>query len=209
MEFKQFVSMNIAIIGNTEAAVKYAIAFANAGHDCYMACSERYSLEELDIPAACSNIYFSTIEDAAAIADLILVATEPKDVREAAYWLGDVRRKVIIDMTANVPTPEEALVNTTSAIEAITGAQHVIKVFSTMGYEDLLKPLFGGKKVDMLLLSNSRKAREITKIMAVEIGLNSFSDFGGEENLPLFDEMTKVWRRMRPDAQPAPAVLVK
>jgi hypothetical protein len=48
----------------------------------------------------------------------------------------------------------------------------------------------------MLLLSDSRKAKEITRIMAIEIGAKYFYDFGGSENIPLFNEMTACWRRL-------------
>jgi 8-hydroxy-5-deazaflavin:NADPH oxidoreductase len=197
MEFKQLVSMNIAIIGDTDAAVMHAIAFANAGHIIYMAGCEKNGLKHLHMPAHSGDIRYCTISDAASVADLIIIGTLPKEVREAAYWLGDVRRKVIIDITANVHTQEDELVKTVCAIKAITGSPHVIKVFNTRGYEQLLKPLFNGVQVDLMLLSDSKKAKEITKIMAVELGLTAFYDFGGSEAIPLFNEMTKSWRRLK------------
>lgn len=196
MGFKKLVSMNIAIIGNSDAAVMYATSFANAGHEIFMACCEKNGLKHLHIPGTFAGIHFCTISEAAEAADLVIIATQPKEVREASYWLGDVRRKVIIDVTANVHSPEEDLVTTACAIKAITGSPHVIKVFHTNGYEELLKPLFGGAKVDLLLLTDSKKAREITKIMAVEIGVNIFYNFGGSEAIPLFNEMTKSWRKL-------------
>ncbi len=201
MGFKKLVSMNIAIIGNTDTAVMYATNFANAGHEIFMACCEKNGLKHLHIPDAFANVHFCTISEAAEAADLVIIATQPKEVREASYWLGDVRRKVIIDVTSNVHSSEEDI-NTASAIKAITGSPHVVNVFHTKGYEDLLKPLFDGNHVDMLLLTDSKKAREITKIMAVEIGLSVFYHFGGSDTIPLFNEMTKAWRRLQQQASP-------
>lgn len=202
MGFKRLVSMNIAVIGNSDAAVMYATSFANAGHEIYMACCEKNGLKHLHIPDTFNNIHFCTISEAAEAADLIIIATQPKEVREASYWLGDVRRKVIIDVTANVHSPEDDRVNTASAIKSITGSSHVVSVFLTKGYEELLKPLFDGAKVDLLVLSDSKKAKEITKIMAVEIRLNVFYDFGGSESIPLFNEMTKSWRKLQQHSSP-------
>ena len=59
------------------------------------------------------NINVCSIEAAADIADLIIIATAPRDVREVAYWLGDVRRKAgPIDATSNVHAPDDDLVKT-------------------------------------------------------------------------------------------------
>jgi len=204
MDFKKLVSLNIAIIGDTEIAELYARAFTAAGHEVHMACSEKNDRVQKAIPDIYGNISYTTISEAASMADFIILATCPKDVREASYWLGDVRRKVIVDVTANVHVAEEDGIKTVCAIKAITGSAHVIKVFYTKGYESILRPLFNGAKVDMLLLSDSRKAKEITRIMAIEIGAKYFYDFGGSENIPLFNEMTRVWRglhRQLPSAE--------
>jgi predicted dinucleotide-binding enzyme len=189
--------MDIAIIGNTDIAAFYASQFAQQGHNIYMACSEKNNVIVRNIPDPNNRISYTSISDAANNADFIIIATVPIEVREAAYWLGDVRKKVIIDVTANVFAQDIDQVKTVCAIKAITGSPHVIKIFYTGGYENILKPLFNGSKVDLLLLSDSKKAKEITKIMAIEIGMKFFYDFGGSDNIPLFNEITKCWRKLK------------
>jgi predicted dinucleotide-binding enzyme len=195
MEFKKLASMNIAIIGNTDIAVRYAKAFAASDHEVFMATSSG-EIADPGVPDA-EGINACTITQAAAIADLIIIATEPKDVREAAYWLEDVRRKVIIDVTSNVMVPEHEKVSTTCAITTITGSAHVVKMFNTAGYTQLLEPLFGNQTPELLILSDSLKGKELAKIMAIEIGLTKFHDFGGTQNIPLFAEMTTAWRALK------------
>jgi len=196
MSYKILASMNIAIIGLGEVAETYAAGFAFAGHNVFMAWKEgdkrgiSPSLRSLD------NINIYGIEAAAEIADLIIIATAPKDVREVAYWLGDVRRKVIVDATSNVHAPDDELVKTICGIQSITGSSHIVKAFSTRGYEQLLKPLFRKSKVDLLLVGDSKKAKAITQILAVELGMKYCIDFGGNEAIPLFNEMTKCWRNL-------------
>jgi predicted dinucleotide-binding enzyme len=197
MSFKRLVSMDIAIIGNTDIAAFYASQFAQQGHNIYMACCEKNNVIVRNIPDPNNRISYTSISDAANNADFIIIATVPIEVREASYWLGDVRKKVIIDVTANVFAQDIDQVKTVCAIKAITGSPHVIKIFHTGGYESILKPLFNGAKVDLLLLSDSKKAKEITKIMATEIGMKYFYDFGGSDNIPLFNEITKCWRKLK------------
>jgi 8-hydroxy-5-deazaflavin:NADPH oxidoreductase len=191
MHAKVFVTMNIAVIGSGDTAVDYATGFACAGHEVYLASKDGNKGCLKDVFELFDNIYPASIEDAADVADMIVIATEPKDVRETAYWLGDVRRKVIIDATANVPASGDELANTMGGISAITGSPHIVKVFNTRGYEQILRPIFGDRKVDLIIAGDSRKAREVTKIMAAEIGIKNCYDFGGNETIPLFDELTK------------------
>jgi len=46
------------------------------------------------------------------------------------------------------------------------------------------------------LVGTSKKAKEITKILAAELEFRQFHDFGGDEAILLFNEMTKCWRNM-------------
>lgn len=206
MSYKVLASMNIAVIGAGEVGTHYASEFIVNGHNVFMATNDGDHGHVSVGLAARENFTFCSIEAAADVADMVVIATAPRNVREVAYWLGDVRRKVIIDATCNVHAPEEELVKTVCAIKAITGAQHIVKAFNTKGYEHLLAPLFNNLPVDMLLVGDSKKAKEVTKIMSTEIGLNHFYDFGGDEHIPLFNEMTKCWRKLY-QAKQIPALI--
>src|SRR5699024_1993175 len=102
MSYKTFVSMNIAVIGVSEIAESYALAFVQAGHAVFMAWKEGEKKVINPGILALDGVHVCSIETAADVADLIIIATAPMDVREVSYWLGDVRRKVIIDATTNV-----------------------------------------------------------------------------------------------------------
>jgi len=196
MSYRIFVSMNIAIIGATEIAESYALAFINAGHDVFLASNEGSKAGINPILGRMEGLHLCSIEQAAEIADLIIIATSPKEVREVAYWLGDVRRKVIIDATANVFDDADEQVRTVSAIKTITGSLHIVKVFRTKGYEQILKPLFRDTYMDMIFVGDSKKAKEITKILARELALNNCYDFGGNDAIPLFNVMTACCREL-------------
>lgn len=192
---RNYVSMNIAIIGTTSIAEKYAMRFSLAGHQVFLAKKDGDMALITPLLSSFENITLCDIEYAAEVADLIYIATPQRDVREVSYWLGDVRRKVIIDLTGNVHAPGDETVNTIAAIMAITGSQHVVKAFDTDGCAHLLKPLFRSP-VELVLAGDSRKAKEITKILSLELGIARFFDLGGSETLPLFNEMAKCWTNM-------------
>jgi hypothetical protein len=196
MGYRTFVSMKIALIGTGSFAESYARRFLHAGHIVFIAWLESDATGISQELTEYDNLHICTIEEAALVGDLIIIATAPKDVREVAYWLGDVRRKVIIDATSNIHTGIDGKVRTVCAIKSITGAAHIVKVFSTKGYEKLLKPLFGQEHVQLIMVGESKKAKEITKILSINLGVERFFDMGGSDAIPLFNEMTSVWRKL-------------
>ena len=196
MGYRTFVSMKIALIGTGDVAMGYATRYAEAGHEVLMAWRDGEEPELTPALAESGQVYVCSIEEAAEQADFIVIATPPKDVREVAYWLGDIRRKVIIDATPNIHTSMEEQVTTVCAIKAITGSPHVIKVFSTRGYENMLEPFFKHSHVQLIMVGESKKAKEVVKILTEGMGVDHFFDMGGNDAIPLFNEMTKGWRKL-------------
>lgn len=196
MEYRSFVSLNIAIIGSNRLSQVLAAAYVDAGHAVYVAAPSGGPALDTEFFSSLERAYCCSIEEAASSADFIVISTRANDVREVAYWLGDVRRKVIIDLTANVPEGLKDNMNTVGAIKSITGSEHIVKALSLYAHEHLFSPLFGGQKVQVVLAGDSRKAKEIMKIITRELGIEHFYDFGGLETLPLFDELCKCCRSM-------------
>ena len=201
----RLLAMNIAVIGTNEAAQIYAAHFAIAGHEVYYACKEPEKRSENPVFEILENLYCCSIEEASAAADIIFIATAPKDVREVAYWLGDVRGKVVIDMTSNFIANNDDYVNTVGAIKAITGSSNIVKVFCTKGYEQLLRPLLKNDKVHIVLMGEKQKARQVVKIMARDLDIHSFIDLGGFESVHLFDSLTQCWHDLSKKARDANA----
>ncbi len=204
MRYKQFVSVNIAVIGAAKHAEEYAIRYAAAGHVVSIALMGGDDPERTrNRMRVFDNISVCGIEDAAADADMIIIASQPKDVREVAYWLGDVRNKVIIDCSANLLSEADEMINTVEAIRAITAAPHIVRVFSTRGYEQMLEPLFGHADVQLIMAGECKKAKELVKILTLELGVDKFLDLGGADGLVLFNEMIKSWHKASATYRPA------
>ena len=190
MIYREYVSLNIAIIGNEKICEHLVASFTYSGHKVFTA-NKQGIHSGYELPDT-GCVYPCSIEDAADLADFIIIATPPQDVREVAYWLGDVRKKVIIDMTANASASGQ--INTVGAISSITGSLHIVIVLNIYGHEHLFTPLFGGQKPELLFAGDSLKAKVIAEVIAKELGITNCYDFGGSDRYPLFDEVANCCR---------------
>jgi predicted dinucleotide-binding enzyme len=182
--------MNIAIIGGTRNSKRLAATFSEKGHQVLLA-------EKGDHPgpdpflSSLEDVYYCSIEEAARIADFIIITAPAADVREIAYWLGDVRKKVIIDMSYSNGPGRQDYINTVRAINVIAGTTDVVKAVCIHGFDHLFSPLLGKQKAELLLAGDSLRAKEIAKIIMKEGGVTHFFDFGGSETYHLLDEASQ------------------
>ena len=56
--------------------------------------------------------------------------------------------------------------------------------------------------IELLLAGDSKKAKEVAKILTLDLGVDQFFDFGGDDAVPLFNEMTSGWRQLLQDHKP-------
>jgi len=189
MGYKAFAYMNIAVIGNGRTAAKIAEGLALAGHEVFIGLKEQDDIPSFFRDEQFENITVTTIEAAAADADMIIMAGAPNGVREAAYLLDDVRKKVIIDATYMSYENEEGYLNTLSAIKSITGSPFVVKCFNASGFEPLPKVSREDDTIHMFLAGDNRKSKEIAKLIARDLGYAECHDFGGSDSATLLDEM--------------------
>lgn len=195
MGYKTFVSMNIAIVGKGKYCEALAAGLAKAGHNVFIATRSEYDEVSDELLARYSRICPASVEYAGAIADVIILATPADEVREMAYFLEDVRQKVIIDLTGLNLTRYSNYINTHAAIKAITGSQHVVKCYNKTGYENLIVSE-ADNAADMIIVGDSKKAKALTKLLAKDLRFNSCHDFGGDDLIPALDQMANDWQNL-------------
>src|ERR1700761_5070188 len=100
MAYKTFASMNIAVIGSGKVCETIAENLALSGHTVLVGLKKEADAFNADLIEMFDTIRICDIETAASLSDLVIIATEAKDVRHVAYLLDDVRGKVIIDVTS-------------------------------------------------------------------------------------------------------------
>ena len=196
MGYKAFASMNIAIVGNGKMSAVLAQGLALAGHEVLIGIKENelvsfdFLLNEFD------NIFVMSIEDAAEAADVIFLTASPENVRESAYLLDDVRSKVIVDTTFMNFANDGNYINTVSAIKAITGSPYVVKCFNAAGFEAMSNNRKKENTINMFVAGDSKKAKEVAKLLARDLGFSECHDFGGMDSVPLLDEMALCYQNL-------------
>ena len=165
MSYKTLVTMNIAIIGTGKMVESLAEGLALAGHNIYLATKNEdekineYLFDEYD------NIFLNTIEDAASNAEVIIIATPPEYVREVAYLLDDVRKKVIIDASLIPVERTREYIHSVNAIKAITSSPFVIRCFNCTDYNDLFESKLKNRTIDMFVAGDSKKAKAMARAL--------------------------------------------
>ncbi|MCB1758653.1 MAG: NAD(P)-binding domain-containing protein, partial [Gammaproteobacteria bacterium] len=127
-------------------------------------------------------------ERAADQAEVVIVATAYDDAVNALRSVGDLRGKVVIDIT-NPLTPDYmglTVGHETSAAEEIARAvpdADVVKAFNTVFAQVLTEGSdFGdGRKVTVLIAGDSEQAKEKTRAVAESMGFETI-DAGGLKN---------------------------
>jgi predicted dinucleotide-binding enzyme len=186
MAYKTFASMNIAIIGDGKVGETLARKLACVDHNIFIGIKNEFTSISEDFFNQFDNVALTSIEYAAAVADIIIIATPANEVREAAYLLDDVRHKVIVDMSG-FNLNHDNYFHTANAIHAITYSPYVVKCFSDKGYNSLLSP-FSLKRVgEVHVAGDSKKAKEIVKLLVRDMGFVNCHDLGGNENIAVLD----------------------
>jgi len=196
MGYKAFASMNIAIVGNGKTTAVLAQGLALAGHEVLIGIKETEQISFDYLEDEFENIQITTIDDAAAVADVIFITSTPEDVREMAYLLEDVRKKVIIDTTFMNLQRTDNYLNTVGAIKAITGSAHVVKCFNAAGFEVIESPTKKDGSINMFVAGDSKKGKEVVRLLARDLGFADCHDFGDIDAIPLLDEMAMCYQNL-------------
>lgn len=195
MGYKQLAQLCIAVIGTGTVAEALAQGLALAGHDMLRAAKDEQALElEHLLSGKPGCIELCNLESAGYLADVIILATPMEDVREMAYLLDDVKSKVILDASeATVPVTASPYFNSLNAIRAITGSMHVAKCFNSMAPKSSGRSRRSSAKPDMYVAGDSLKAKAVARMLASELGFANCQDMGGNDAIPMLDEIARPW----------------
>ena len=184
--------MNIAILGAGKIGGALAQGWATKGHRIFLGVKDPATFG-VDSPLTqVANITAHTLGEAADAADLIVVSVPAKAVIDVAHALGSVQDKCIIE-TINGPLGSADYPNAVAALKAITGCADMVKCFNCTGFENLLDPVYQSEAVDMFMAGSSLKAKEITRLLALELGFTDCYDLGDDNKIGLVEQLAQVW----------------
>jgi 8-hydroxy-5-deazaflavin:NADPH oxidoreductase len=185
--------MNIAIIGTGNVGGALAKRLSE-NHQIYLGVRDTQNFKGIELLKENNNISAHSIEDAVKMAEVIIIAVPAKFAIETASALGDVSQKVIIDtMNSGVSHTLENFTNTADALLAHCNSTDIVKCFNTTGYENMLKPVYHEKGIDMFTAGNSEKGIAIATQLAKEIGFENVYHFGGNATFQLIEQMAMCW----------------
>jgi 8-hydroxy-5-deazaflavin:NADPH oxidoreductase len=193
MYYKTLASMNIAIIGKGMIVDSLAIRLAIPGHNIYLGVKESDTYH-YKVASSFNNITKCSVEEAGAAADIIILAVSPQNIREASYFIGDVKDKVVLDFSSSFFPELGKYVHTYNTVKAITGCRHIVKCFCAITYDQLLLyPKGISNTKDMYIASESEKAKSIVRWLSSEMGFDICYDLGDKDAIKSIDKISMDW----------------
>jgi 8-hydroxy-5-deazaflavin:NADPH oxidoreductase len=178
--------MKITVIGAGNMGAAFVKQLVRAGHK--VSVTSRDQAKASAVAAANSGAVVVTAAGAAKDADAVILATGYADAAAALKSLGDLKGKVVIDITNPLTADYMGLTlgHTTSAAEeiakAVPGAE-VVKAFNTLFAQVLAEGAsFGaGQKATVFYASDSVRAKQTAAGLAESMGFKTV-DAGGLNN---------------------------
>ena len=188
----------IAIIGTGDVGRALGPEFAAQGHTIVYGSRDpsRRGLASL-IEKTGPGTTARTQAEAAAEADIVVLAVPGMLAGDITKNLGDLSGKIIIDPTNPM---ERSLmtfkhgVETSNAeiIQAIAPGADVVKAFNTLSWETMVDPESSGGPVSIPLAGNSSEAKEAVAKLVEGMGLEAI-DVGPVENAHWVEGMLILW----------------
>jgi hypothetical protein len=184
--------MNIAVIGHGNVGGTLAKGWAAAGHEVVIGARDQAD-ENVRALTESPNLRASGIAEAAAGAEVVLVATPPTAAPDIAAALRDWGERVLIDATNTMGKGPEGYATAFEAFSDLTNTPHVVKCFNTTGFENMAHPVHGDLRADMFMASDSEHGKSVARQLALDLGFAECYDFGGAAEAGLLEAFAKSW----------------
>ncbi|CAB1075417.1 hypothetical protein D1AOALGA4SA_3237 [Olavius algarvensis Delta 1 endosymbiont] len=190
--------MKIAIIGIGNVGGTLGPAWAKAGHEVIYGVRDLNSEKVKNLlDNSGGNAEAAGVAQAAAKADVIVLATPWSAAREAVGEAGDLSGKIVVDCTNPIAPDLKGLSvgTTTSAGEQVAqwaeGAK-VVKAFNTTGSGNMVNPQYGSQTVTMFICGDDPESRETVAQLARDLGFEPCIT-GPLYHARYFEPMAMLW----------------
>lgn len=188
--------MRLGIIGAGKLGGTLGRLWESQGHDVRFGVRDPSREAGGGLPSART----SSVSEAAAFGDVIVLATPWSGTSDAVRAAGDLTGKTVIDCT-NPLLPDFAGLAvglTTSAAEEIAKlvpAAHVVKSFNTLGSSNLAHPEFDGERASMFFCGDDASAKLVVAELGKQIGFDMI-DAGPLSQARYLEPMAFLWITM-------------
>lgn len=188
----------IAVIGTGDVGGALGPAFSKQGHTIIYGSRDpdRGKVRQL-VELTANGASATTQAEAAAQADIVVLAVPGLLVEEITLALGDLSGKIIIDPTNPLQrklTRFEHAVDTSNAeiIQAAAPDAYVVKAFNTLNWKTMVDPSSAGGPVSIPLAGDNGRAKKKVAELVTGMGLEPI-DVGPVQDARWVEGMLMLW----------------
>jgi hypothetical protein len=169
----------VAMIGTGNVGAALGRRFAENGHKVVYGSRDPSAADVRELVALTRNGAVASPAEAAAQADIVVLAIPWTAAESVVRSLPSLRGKIVVDPTnprvmasdgfADYPIDD----SNAERIAALAPGAHVVKAFSTLGAETMLDPRLAQGPVTVPIVGDDRAAKERIATLAREIGLEA------------------------------------
>jgi hypothetical protein len=170
----------VAMIGTGNVGAALGRRFAENGHKIVYGSRDPSAADVRELVAVTGNGAVATTQaDAAAQADIVILAIPWSAAEDVVRALPDLRGKIVVDPTNPRVTADDGFADYPIAdsnaerIARLAPGAHVVKAFSTLGAETMLDPKLAGGPVTVPIVGDDRAAKARIAALTREIGLEA------------------------------------
>jgi hypothetical protein len=187
--------MNIAIIGTGTVGSTLGAGWTQRGHSVTFGTRDPQA-EKVRTLLGSTGAAAATPPEAAASADVVVLATPWNVTVDVAGSLGDLAGKVVVDATNPIASGLQLAVGTTTSgaeqvAQQLPGAR-VVKAFNTTGAENMAAPIYNGEPITMFICGDDEDAKASVAGLARDLGFEAV-DVGPLHAARFLEPMALVW----------------
>lgn len=184
--------MTIAIIGSGNVGGTLAQSLIKGGHTVLIGTKTPLSDKSIKLATIIGEDRFTSVENAARQAEVIIITTPPETVIDLIPKLGKTENKIIIDASNSVRTKPDGYATAFHALADKTNAA-VVKCFNSTGFENMKNPDYNGTAIDMFMAGDDTAAKQVVRQLALDAGFAECYDFGKADKAELLEKFALSW----------------
>ena len=193
--------MRIAVLGAGNVGAALGIGWAHKGHEVMFGSRNPLDAKVASVVArAKGRSKAGTLPEAVAASDVSVLATPWNASESAIKSCGDWKGKILLDCTNPLKPDLSGLevASATSGGEQVAlwaAGAHVVKIFNTTGFNNMLNPNYGGVAATMFYCGDEVASKAVAAQLAADLGFDPV-DAGPLERARLLEPMALLWIRL-------------
>jgi hypothetical protein len=190
--------MRIGIIGAGMVGGTLGTRWAKAGHEVVWGVRDPTATKVAALcTAAGRGARAATVAEAAAVAEVVVLATPWRAVPEALASCGDLAGRVLLDTTNPLAPDLSGLAvpaggSGAQEVARLAPGARVVKIFNSVGFNVMADPRFGDRAATMLYCGDDQAAKAVAATLAVDLGFEAV-DAGPLAKAGLLEHAALLW----------------